>query len=215
MSRKRNLPILPPQYDAELDPPEKVLAEVHRYVLENAQREVGWYSASLGSKRRWSMGLRGGALFLAALSGLVPLVNTLWSEAHWPTFGVFPFPATSLTLFLVLASGMVAVDKFWGFSSGWLRYLKTRQLLENRIEGFHLDWAAAWPGKGAEHGPGDTKALLGLARAFLDDVNMIVGEETNAWIQEFNASLQTLEDQVEKRRAEKEASGTENRVTGK
>lgn len=119
---------------------------------------------------------------------------------------MLPFPMTSLTLFLVLASGLVAIDKFWGFSSGWLRYLKTRQLLENRIEAFHLDWAATWPGKDAPKGPADTKALLRLARTFLDDINMIVGEETNAWIQEFNASLQTLEDQVEKRRAKRDAA---------
>lgn len=204
MSRKRLVPILPPQY-VETDPPEKVLAEVRRYVLENAQREVGWYAVSLGSKRRWSMALRGGALFLAALAGLLPLLNTLVIEARWQTSGWFPLPMTSLTLLLVAASGLVAIDKFWGFSSGWLRYLKTRQMLENRIETFHLDWAAAWPGQGSPLGLAEVKALVAIARAFLDDVNLCVGEETNAWIQEFASSLQTLEDQVERRRSERAA----------
>lgn len=205
MSRKRILPIAAPRYDAGKDSPETVLAEVHRYVLENAVREVGWYSASLGSKRRWSMGLRGGALFLVALSGVLPLLNTLWTETRWPSWGVFPLPMTSLTLFLVLASGLVAIDKFWGFSSGWLRYLRTRQMLENRIEVFHLDWAGAWPSKTGSLSAAEVAGLITIARKFLDDVNLLVGEETNAWIQEFNASLQSLEAQVEKRRAERDA----------
>jgi hypothetical protein len=77
--------------------PENLLGDVHRYVLENAQRELGWYSASVGSKRRWSMALRGGSLVLVALSGLLPLINTLGTEAHWPAGPFFPAPMTLIT----------------------------------------------------------------------------------------------------------------------
>jgi len=202
MSRNRSTPIVPPRFDSPDAP--GLLVDIHRYVLENAQREVGWYASSLGSKRRWSRILRGGALLFAAAAAALPLVNTALLEAS--SGGSEPLPTTLVTLFLALASGLVVYDKFWGFSSGWLRYMKTRQLLENRIEAFHLDWAAAWSASSAPER--DPAAFFPLARAFLDDINLLVGEETNAWIQEFNASLQSLEAQIEKKRAEKEARNT-------
>lgn len=198
MSRNRNKPIAPPRFDGPDAP--GLLVDIHRYVLENAQREVGWYATSLGSKRRWSRVLRGGGLLFAAAAAALPLVNTALLEAS--SGNSAPLPTTLVTLFLAVASGLVVYDKFWGFSSGWLRYMKTRQLLENRIEAFHLEWAAAWAASDPDQR--DPAPFFPLARAFLDDINLLVGEETNAWIQEFNANLQGLEAQIEKKRAEKE-----------
>jgi len=199
VSRNRTKPIPPPRFDGPDAP--GLLLDIHRYVLENAQREVSWYAASLGSKRRWSLVLRGCALLFAAAAAALPLVNTALLEAT--TGGFSPLPTTLVTLFLALASGLVVYDKFWGFSSGWLRYMKTRQMLDNRIEAFHLDWAAAWSTSDLK--ARDPAPFFPLARAFLDDINLLVGEETNAWIQEFSSSLQGLEAQIEKKRAEKEA----------
>lgn len=53
-----------------------------------------------------------------------------------------------------------------------------RYVLENRVEAFHLDWAAAWAASQVQ--ARDPAPFFPLARAFLDDINLPVGEETNA-----------------------------------
>jgi hypothetical protein len=56
-------------------------------------------------------------------------------------------------LFLALAAAFVATDKFFGFSSGWIRYIRTGQVLMKELAEFRMDWAMLMAKRGEPPAP--------------------------------------------------------------
>lgn len=47
-------------------------------------------------------------------------------------------------IFLALAAGCVAMDKFFGFSSNWMRFMTTSLALQRHLAEFEMDWNILW-----------------------------------------------------------------------
>ncbi len=108
---------------------------------------------------------------------------------------------------LALAAALVALDRFYGFTSSWTRYLATAQDLKQALDEFRFYWEyerLRW----TDGRPSDEQTTEALARfkGFVSQVNQIVRQETNAWIAEFRTSLQAIEE-VAKVRARYWAKG--------
>jgi hypothetical protein len=146
-----------------------------------------------GTKQRWSRGLRLMAILLAILGGLMPiLIAIVGGTGQWAWLGQVGYLA------LGLAAGCVILDKFFGSSSGWTRYVIAAQTLAAANSRFRFDWnrtCLVLEGTGLTR---ETAApLIELARDYVVAVDRCVEQETRAWIAEFQAGL-ALVDQLAK-----------------
>src|SRR5690606_33827087 len=97
-------------------------------------------------------------------------------------------------LFLALAAACVGVDRFFGFSRGWMRYITAALVLERLLSEFRLEWAmmrAKFGGRSPS--PEQVQLMLQSIKEFLLRVDGEVEKETQEWIAEFQSSLAEIE----------------------
>lgn len=97
------------------------------------------------------------------------------------------------SLLLGIAAGMFGLDKAFGISSGWTRYVLTATLLEKTLEEFRLQWTLLMAKAGAHPTPDQVEGLLSCARDFRVAVAAAVLQETKDWVTEFQNNLAQLE----------------------
>jgi hypothetical protein len=153
--------------------------------------------------------LRTGAVFAAAAAGILPILTQIFVEDGKP----FTQPAWA-SVALGIAAAFVALDRLLGFSSSWMRYISTELLLRKLRDDFRFEWErqrAAWPSSG----PSDEQLqrMIAEARDFVSKINRSVHEETTAWVAEFRAALEQLDEDLRSRPAGSEAGGLNVEVT--
>ena len=179
---------------------EQSLQWVYEHVRDDALATAGWYRRARVAKRLMAYWVRFTAIFLAGAAAIFPLLNEVLLDQDLRVSGVW----TSIAL--TLAGGAVAFDRLLGYSSGWVRYMKTELQIRHALELFELDWEsrrATWQDR--PPAPAQVRDMLAHARGFTDQINTLVGEETNAWMEEFQRSLKQLDDLVQLRADEAKA----------
>ncbi|WP_046264292.1 SLATT domain-containing protein, partial [Streptomyces sp. WM6386] len=92
-------------------------------------------------------------------------------------------------LALLGAGACVAVDRFFGVTSGWIRDVATAQAVQRRLQVLQFDWASEsvrevlGPAEGTAGEAADR--CLGVLRRFSEDVTELVRVETADWMVEF------------------------------
>lgn len=202
-----------PKWDPEN--PSDSLKNIFSYVIGEASKSANWYWRNKASKARLSQIIRFTAWILAAVGGLLPLIGSL--------FGKY-FPQLEFTnslwasLLLGLAAALLGLDKAFGYSSGWARYVLTATNIRKSLEEFRMDWAELMAKAGTPLKTADQVApLIERAKTFRSNVEGLVLQETKDWVTEFQSSmaqmekdvaaqLSTLKAQVDKTIQEKEAA---------
>ncbi|WP_173036993.1 SLATT domain-containing protein [Phytohabitans flavus] len=150
-----------------------------------ADEAIAWYLSEKRLKARWSRRLRAFAIILATLGGAVPVVAL---ASRHPEYGNWGY------LLLALAAGCVGYDRFFGYSSAWLRYIATATLIQGDLADFRVGWAQELAVIGdREPTVDELRELIGRAREFVARVNEAVRVETDAWRSEFDSRLGELE----------------------
>ena len=181
---------------------ENVLASleaVHAKVAAQAEEAIAWYKANKRSKSRWARVLRALAIIFTTTGALIPVVVSL-------PIVISTNIAMEKWAFVVLAlaAACIGIDKFYGLSSGWVRYMRSAQTIEKDLYSFELSWVAAMARLGgAVPSPGQVVEFLKLCSDFLTQVMKEIELETKQWIVEFQSSLADLEKSTE---AQREAS---------
>jgi hypothetical protein len=160
------------------------------------QGELGWYQGAIKPARRYSQLLRACAIVFTALGGLVPVLSSL--DLLKPIASALFLPASTRVdqlgyLFLALAGSFALFDRFFGFSTGWMRYVTTMLAVERRREAFRLEWALLGRRLG---NPPDTNVagrMLDVCKRAIQDVKELTERETEAWVGEFKSSLAQFE----------------------
>lgn len=161
------------------------LTELYEWAERFASDTIGWYLDEKAEKSRWSRRLRALAAVFATLGGIVPL--TALTVGH-PALGNWGF------VLLGLAAGCVAYDRYFGYSSAWLRYVSAAMSLRAQLTDFQLSWTREMATLGNRHlSASETYRLIELARAFVAHVNGVVQDETQSWLVEFHTRLIELE----------------------
>lgn len=160
---------------------------------EEARAAISWYYQKKQSKNRWSRFLRFSAISFTILGGLVPLV----AAAGFPLLGRGNQPAYINQLgyiFFGLAAGCVAFDRYFGFSTNWMRYIGAATRIETARSQFLFEWqqlVAALLGKEPEKE--QLQAILQSLQKFNLAIREAVEQETGAWITEFQTNLSQLD----------------------
>jgi hypothetical protein len=174
------------------------LQQIFVVTLKQGEAAIEWYRTNIRPKRLGSRFLRSIAIVLAAIGALLPLVVAAASrfeasdvrlrglvDAQW---GYIAF---------AMAASCVAADKFYGFSTGWIRYMKTQLALEGALTELRYDWAAlvaklSVPQPTAEQ----IQIMLQRLKDFVVFVRTQVEQETDAWVLEFQSNLADLANTV-------------------
>ncbi|MGW1956196.1 SLATT domain-containing protein [Streptomyces sp. NPDC001920] len=156
------------------------LHELYRWVERGALDTATWYLADRVWKRRGARALRCGAATGAVVGAALPLLDVT---------GVVSGAAPWGYLALLLAVACVAVDRFFGVTSGWIRDVATAQAVQRRLQVLQFDWATESVREvlGPTEGTASEAAerCLGVLRRFSEDVAELVRGETADWMVEF------------------------------
>ncbi|MET8164125.1 SLATT domain-containing protein [Streptomyces sp. NPDC005329] len=160
--------------------PAERLDELYRWVERGALETAAWYLADRVWKRRVARALRTGAAAGAVCAAALPLLDlarVLGGAAPWGY------------LALLLAVACVAVDRFFGVTSGWIRDVATAQAVQRRLQVLQFDWASEsvrevlGPAEGTASDAAER--CLAVLRRFSEDVSELVRTETADWMVEF------------------------------
>jgi hypothetical protein len=184
---------------AELDwSPEaapRSLSAVRDHARGLAIEAEAWYSGRRGRKRWWGRALRVGAIVLGSVAAVLPVLSEIYTTDGKPAIA----PGWA-TVFLAAAAALVALDRYFGFSSGWMRFMAAELRLTRLRHEFEYGWQAERAASGERPSAEHVAALLARAQAFVLAVDDVVQDETSGWISEFRTSLESAEQGLERSR---------------
>jgi hypothetical protein len=171
--------------------PSNIMASLNavlEFTERQAQDAINWYYIKKRPKAFVSRLLRLLAIAFTTAGGLIPIVISLpYMKPSW-VLDKWGYVA------LGMAAACIGLDKFFGVSSGWIRYITTAQTLQNVLYTFQLDWARSMSKfAGNPPTPSQVEELLQLAREFSSRVMQSVTQETQQWVAEFQGSMADLE----------------------
>ncbi|MGH9396694.1 MAG: SLATT domain-containing protein [Terriglobia bacterium] len=166
------------------------LATLFRFTYEKGQKRIDWYKDNVTGMRFGSRLCRGAAIIFIGIGSLLPLVGAASVGLGWDAKKI-PFGFGYVAF--ALAAGCLGYDKYFGLSTGWLRYIKTQLALEAGLDQLRLDWMSLIAKvQGNKPTPDQIQVLLKRLQIFVQFVDAQVQQETNAWILEFQTNLAEL-----------------------
>ncbi len=183
-----------PAVDIMWDPdnPVQSLRDLRKAAEEEGQKAIDWYWRSKRWKCRLSRWIQLLALILTALAGIAPIVVQLLKSKSigFPT----DFDSgTFSTLSIGLAAALLGLDKAFGFSSGWTRYVLTATTMTKLLHEFRLDWVALVATAQNPPTPEQQTGLIQRAKDFVSTIQGLVLQETKDWATEFQSNMAQME----------------------
>lgn len=177
------------QAEPSWDPadPGASLLRVRNYVELEILKSINWYWANKKWKARLSRAIQMSALTFTALAGLVPIIKMLWPEYFKAESGLWS------SLLVGLAAALLGLDKAFGFSSGWARYVLAATSLRVTLEEFRVDWSALAARTSTPPTAEQIETLIQRAKVCLLAAEGVVLQETKDWITEFQSNLAQFE----------------------
>jgi low affinity Fe/Cu permease len=167
---------------------------IYQHVVGVASQAINWYLTARRPKRRWAQRFRVGAIIMVAVAGVLPVLSQIFAAGS----SVKIQPAWA-TVALAIAVALVALDRFFGFSSAWARYMATGQAISAALNQFSLDWqqsSSKLPVNGLSQESIDH--FLNLAKTLVKTTDDLVHAETLEWVKEFRETLTEIERSAQK-----------------
>ena len=173
--------------------PKSSLEALFKYVEAEADKSMTWYWRKKGVKAMLSRTIQFSAVVLTALGALIPVAINLL-RGPLGLGGV----DTGLwaSLLVGLAAALIGVDRAFGYSSGWARYVLTATTIRKSLEEFRMDWTAISAKSGASPTADQLEAFIARARDFIVGVQAMVLQETKDWVTEFQNSIAQLDKEI-------------------
>lgn len=169
------------------------LVQLLRYVEQEATDAIAWYWRNKVWKSRCSRFIQIAAIVLTALAGIFPVIAYLLKELKWP------YPSESglwSSLFVGAAAALIGIDRTFGLSSGWTRYVLTASSIRKLLEEFRFDCALLQCNFGQNETADEIRGIIQRAKDFRLAVENAVYQETQDWATEFQNSVAQLEKDV-------------------
>jgi hypothetical protein len=170
------------------------LRAVASFAEDAADKAIAWYWQNKKWKARLSGWIRLGAMGSTALAGLIPVIAAIVPGLP-PAFATNTGLAASVLV--GLAAALIGVDKAFGLSSGWARFVLTATTIRKGLQEFRLDWTLMLAKAGASASSEDVVGLLQRAKEFTSFVEGLVLQETKEWIAEFQSNIAQLEKETQ------------------
>ncbi len=161
----------------------KSIDKVYQRAEKHALETINWYLLSKQEKKIWAQGLRFGVIILTALGGLLPIFSEMGG-----------FSSVWASIALGFAGVLLAIDKFFGCSSAWMRFIAAEHQVRQCLHEFQMDYELEqleWDG--VQPTTEQTKKILDRCKAFLFQVDAIIRQETDQWLAEFQDALKQID----------------------
>lgn len=145
--------------------------------LSFAENSSNWYRRKKRVKQRLSIASRWIAVTCAIVGGLIPLLATILPTVE-PKVG-YPI--------LAAGAGFALLDKLFGWSRDWARFMMSATQIEAKSELFRCQCA-----KMTCMEPSDNAELFLVIEKFTTDISEIVLLETGKWDQELVIAVTEL-----------------------
>jgi hypothetical protein len=173
---------------------EQSLKDLRAYVEGETQKTIDWYWREKEPRKLMAQKIQLRALILTAAAGLVPVVVQIlrpFISGYFPAFATFdsgPFA----TLLVGLAAAAIGMDKAFGYSSGWTRYVLTGTTLSKLLAEFRMDCVTIEAQKGDDRAAN----LISRAKEFVATVQSALLQETKDWAAEFQSNVAGMEKDI-------------------
>jgi hypothetical protein len=166
------------------------LGKLYDFVTIECNNAIFWYYDKKKWKKRCGVLSRVLAILGGAIAGMVPIII----EIQKSTGCKYILSPGISTVSLVFVALFISLDKFGGWTSGWIRYVNTAQQLSQLQSNFRLKWQEQMISlfKAPDYIEVLKETVL-LLENFLDSVHDVVRKETDLWVQEFKGVLHELE----------------------
>lgn len=174
--------------------PEDAIAGMYEKTLEFSENKVSWYLEKIRGKRFVSQTSRLVSFIFLASGTILPLLAGLSNDQGQR------FIMTQLGVVSLAVAGLAQVaDKAFGWSSGWMRFIKTVTEMEMRTSSFESEWFEYELNKPSLD-KSDIGPLFDITKDLRQDLEQMQLVETNGWITEFNAGIALLETAINSQR---------------
>ncbi len=160
----------------------EVIKQIETETIARVDWYIKWYQDNKKIKSSWSKVIRSTCVIFFVSTALIPVLKSIYSWVQIE-YGY---------LLSGIASGLLFFDKFYGFSTGWIRYNNALASLGNAKRDFQKimqDAVLLHPA----NTPEGFQALVDTIRAFDDNVSTIIQTETDEWSKEFRAGNDELQ----------------------
>jgi hypothetical protein len=173
------------------------LEKLYYFVNYECDRAISWYYHKKNAKRIFGYLFRTGAIISLTVSGIIPILSEIFNARHGDYFS----PAWS-TVALAITALFITLDRLGGYTSGWIRYIRTGQILGTLQANFRIEWEAE---KMMLQLPEPDNVAIEKAiqkcRDFLAKINNVVSTETDAWAEDFEKVLIEFERKIKEKNA--------------
>ena len=190
--------LVPKPFPAELKWSEgevgQSLERLHDFACSECERAIAWYFNKKQTKRIAGYVCRVGSILALAVSGLIPIVAEIYAIDG--ISGVSPAWATVALVIMAVFAGL---DRLGGYTSGWVRYVRTAQVLSSLQSDFRIEWEKLRLKLQTDSTDIDlSERGMDKCKEFLNAVHSVVHGETDQWAQEFQKFVLELDEKSRK-----------------
>ena len=172
---------------------------LYYFVETKAIEAIEWYLRNKRMKCRFSQWIRFGAILSLAVGGMFPIIAGLGAGIQYSQYGY---------VFIAFAAALIGLDKFFGFSTAWIRFMSTQIALQKLLAEMQMTWSAyGLTHKHAEpENPAtaeDQKKIIQTLTQFRLDIVSMVEHEMKIWVEEFQSNLAVLDRKVHEAETQK------------
>ena len=178
------------RYDWNEDTRQQDLEALYKETCAKVQDNIDWYTRNARQKKRYAQGIRTGSLIILGIGTILPVIIDTVNTIE----GV-NLPSSIATMVLALGTGLIAFDRFMGYSTGWMRFITSELHLKSRLEAFQYQWELeriAW--NGGMPTPEQAQMMATRCADLRGEVTQLVHDETQLWVQEFQSTLRFLDE---------------------
>jgi len=169
------------------------LEEVRKRVEYEAEKAIHWYYDKKRKKVWYSQWLRMLAVLLGSIGAGIPFIAStgLVKDATGVVTDVAILRMNQWGYVFILGAGTcVAIDKVFGFSTNWIRFVDAATKIETLVARFRLEWYKQLAvADSAGHSADSISKLFDTLLDFASSTREVIEKETGEWIAEFRSNL--------------------------
>ena len=160
-------------------------------VRTKANEAISWYVHAKKPKRAGATVIRSLTIASTTSAGILTVLAQLYDGVPNGELKIHP---VWISMALAVAAGLFGIDKFFGFSRGWIRYVSTELKIRTALDEFNMSWpmrVVDW-----ENGipnAAQAKEAIVACTSFRAEIDTLVKDETDKWIADFQASIKDLD----------------------
>lgn len=164
------------------------------YSRAMAETAYEWYRIEKNRKGQRARLIRAGAIVFMGVSGVIPILSVIFTDNSTALIS----PAWA-SVALAIAGTLILFDRFFGFSTGWMRYINAMLAIRSAVSEFDLEVARLRNGLGEQVDETEaTKAIAQCGTALVRKVNEIIQGESGKWNNEFSSAISKMDEQLKK-----------------